>query len=70
MQANDGSMVMLQGQQFEQFLKGGNTNLCTIGDVFKIRHCYFVVENISEYGISAKGISKREYYEQKKLQRL
>lgn len=70
MQANDGSMVMLQESQFKQFMEHGTSNLCTVGDVFKVRHCYFEVETISEYGISAKGISKREYFEKKKINKM
>lgn len=66
MQAQDGRMVGLQETQFKQFLEGGNTNLCTVGDVFRVRRCYFEVETISDHGISAKGISRREYFEKKK----
>lgn len=68
MQANDGSMVGVTEKQFQNFFGHGNRNLCRVGDVFKVRHCYFEVETISEYGISAKGISKHEYFDKKKRQ--
>ena len=61
MQANDGSMVNLTGQQFDKFLQHGNENLAMVGDVFKVRKCYFMIETISEHGLSAKGISHSEY---------
>lgn len=67
MQANDGSIVGLEEEQYESFLKHNNTNLITVGDVFKVRGCHFRVENISESGISAKGISKREYFDARKI---
>jgi hypothetical protein len=64
-QAADGAMVPLSKDQFEAFLKHGSQNMATVGDVFMIRGCYFEVETISEYGISAKGISEKEYVEKK-----
>lgn len=70
MQANDGSMVAITEPQFKTFLEHGTANLCTIGDIFKVRKCYFQVETISEYGISAKGISRQEYHKKKNIQRL
>ena len=70
MQAEDGAMVGLNKEQFDQLLKHGSTNMVTVGDVFKVRGCFFEVENISDYGISAKGISRREYFESRKRQRL
>ena len=67
MQARDGSMVGVTKKQFSSLLEHGNTNLTRVGDVFKVRGCYFQIENISDYGISAKGISRREYFEAKKV---
>ena len=66
MQANDGSLVGLNEKQFQNFLGHGNRNLCRVGDVFRVRQCYFEVETISEHGISAKGISRHEYFDKKK----
>lgn len=68
MQANDGSMVGLLQEQYKNFIGHGNRNLCKVGDVLKVRQCYFEVETISEYGISAKGISRHEYFDKKKRQ--
>ncbi len=61
MQAPDGHMVGLNQKQFQEFLDHGANNVCTVGDVFKVRRTYYVVETISSYGISARGISRREY---------
>ena len=68
MQARDGSMVPITENQFSQFSEHGSINLARVGDVFRVRRCYFEIETISEYGISAKGISKHEYHEKKKKQ--
>ena len=68
MQANDGTMVAVTEPQFNKFLEHGTANLCRVGDVFKVRHCHFEVETISEYGISCKGISRHEYFDKKKRQ--
>lgn len=68
-QAADGAMVPLNTEQFNSFLRHGSLNLACVGDVFKVRECHFEIETISEYGISAKGISKIEF-EQKKQRML
>lgn len=68
MQADDGAMVAVTEKQFNSFNQHGTANLCRVGDVFKVRQCYFEVETISEHGISAKGISRHEYFDKKKRQ--
>ena len=70
MQNPDGSMTAITMENFLDITKQGGRNACRVGDVFKIRRCYFELETISDYGISAKGISKREYLTRKKTQRL
>ena len=60
-QAEDGTMIPITEDQFGSFLKHGSKNVATVGDVFMVRGCCFEVETISSYGISAKGISKKEY---------
>ena len=67
MQANDGHMVGINQKQFDELKEHGSTNIIRIGDVFKVRSCYFRVEGISNCGMEAKGISKREYFEAKKV---
>jgi hypothetical protein len=59
-------MVGITESQFKDFSEHGTANLCRVGDVFRVRKCYFEVETISEYGISAKGISRHEYFDKKK----
>ncbi len=68
MQANDGTMVSMTESQFKTFNEHGTDNLCRVGDVFKIRRCYFETESIGSGGISAKGISRHEYFDKKKRQ--
>lgn len=68
MQAKDGAMVGLKESQYNDFLKHGTQNLCRIGDVFKVRRCYFEIETITKDGISAKGISRKEYFDKKNRQ--
>jgi len=68
MQARDGKMIGINEEQFKTLLEHGTSNICRVGDVFRVRRCYFEVETISEYGISAKGISRHEYFDKKKKQ--
>lgn len=68
MQARDGTMVPITGSQFKTFNEHGTANICRVGDVFRVRKCYYEVETISEHGISAKGISRYEYFDKKKRQ--
>jgi len=66
MQNPDGSMTAITMKKFTELTQNGGRNACRVGDVFKVRRCYFELETISDYGISAKGISKREYLSKKK----
>lgn len=70
MQADDGCMVAVTEKQFKTFNEHGSANLCRVGDVFKVRQCHFKVETISEHGVSAKGISRHEYFDKKRRQML
>ena len=64
-----GQMKAITYNQFMEALNGGR-NVVTVGDVFRIRRCYFEVENISDYGISAKGITRSEFFDQRRKQRI
>lgn len=68
MQTKDGTMVGVTEKQYDAMIGDGNRKLCRVGDVFKIRHCYFEVETLGEVGIVAKGISRKEYFDKKKRQ--
>ena len=61
MQAQDGRMIGINQEQFNDLLTHGSGNVVTVGDVFCIRRSYFRVETISPHGISAKGISHADY---------
>ena len=68
MQASDGTMVPITENQFKTFNEHGTANLCRVGDVFRVRQCYFEVESISGGGIIAKGINQHEYFDKKNNQ--
>lgn len=61
MQDPNGRMTQINAEQFEKFLAGGHRNVVTVGDVFRVRSCFFMVETISDHGISARGVSERDY---------
>jgi len=65
MQNPDGHMTELSAQQFGELLTHGSAKIARVGDVFRVRRCYFRIETISDYGISARGISRREFIQGK-----
>lgn len=65
MQAQDGHMVGLPEVTAKEFLEHGNLDIVTVGEVFRVGRCYFEIEKISPYGITAKGISSREYFDKR-----
>lgn len=60
-----GRLTMIDENVFKKALNI-NKNVCSVGDVFKIRRCYFEITMINESGISAKGISRKEFFEKRK----
>lgn len=48
-----------------QATDGHIINVVGVGDVFRVRHCFFRVETIGTAGISAREISRRDYLKQK-----
>jgi len=63
-----GRMKAVSLTKFNEMLQGGR-NVVTVGDVFRVRRCYFEIENISDYGISAKGITRTEFFDKRKHMR-
>ena len=62
MQDPDGSLKMLNPADIANAPKN---KIVQEGQVFKIRHTYFVITEINSSGIVAKGISRREYFERR-----
>jgi len=54
-------MTEINRGDFDKLLNGGHRNVVTVGDPFKVRGCWFMVETISDYGISARGITEADY---------
>jgi hypothetical protein len=65
MQDETGRMHPINREYFNEILQGTG-NALQIGDTFHIRKCYFRVASIGDYGISAKGISRKEFFDSKR----
>ena len=64
MQERDGSMRMLDNQEIKADLALlSYQKVLGIGQYFKIKHTYFKIANITPEGIEAKGVSRREYFD-------
>lgn len=67
MQTEDGSMRMIETKEIK-------TNPALLldpkvletGKYFKIKHCYFKISKISPEGIEAVGVSRRDYFENRR----
>jgi len=66
MQDDSGKLQLITQQQFKDSMEMGKTKVLQVGDVFKVRGCYFRVQNIESNGIYATGITRREYYDRKR----
>lgn len=64
MQESDGSMRQLTDEETnlnpELLL---HNKVLQEGRYFKIKHCFFKIAQITSEGIEAKGVSRREYFE-------
>ena len=67
MQKQDGTMRMLDAEQFNKAIRDYSTTgkIVSTGEVFKIKRTYFQISEITSDGIVAKGISRREYFDRK-----
>ena len=63
MQANDGHLVELSEKRIREFFSHGNLNLVSVGDVFQVRECFFQITSMTGDGITAKGISRKEFFD-------
>jgi len=68
MQESNGSMRTLTEEETE-----GNPKILLdpkvieTGKYFKIKHCYFKISNITPEGIEATGVSRKEYFRNRKI---
>ncbi len=67
MQEPNGSMRMLEESEVKADLALlSNQKVLGIGQYFKIKHTYFKISNITPEGIEAKGVSRREYFDNRR----
>ncbi len=66
MQEQDGSMRILDETEHKHLGFFAEKRTVSVGQVFKLRRCYFEVAEIKPDGIVAKGISRKEYYDRKR----
>ena len=67
MQERDGSMRLLELDEVEINPKLlGSSKVIREGKYFKIKQCYFKIVKINPKGIEAEGVSRREYFDNRK----
>lgn len=67
MQERDGSMRLLnEDEAVLLFDPAQQMKVLREGMYFKIKHTYFQIIEISPSGIQAKGVSRREYFDNRK----
>ena len=67
MQTPDGRMRALEQEEIQanpMLLK--SSKVLEIGKYFKIKRCYFKITCLTPEGIEAKGVSKREYFDNRR----
>jgi len=62
MQERDGTFTQLSETEVGNLRFWQQPKMVSVGQVFKIRWCHFQITGITEKGIDAKGISRKEYY--------
>ncbi len=64
MQSSDGSMKMLEVDEIEANPKLLlDRKVLKTGMYFRIKYCYFKITGLNPEGLEAKGVSRREYFE-------
>lgn len=66
MQERDGTFTQLSETDVGNLRFYQQPKVVKIGQVFKIKWCYFQIIEITQEGITAKGISRKEYYNLKR----
>lgn len=66
MQANDGTFTTLTEQEVGNLRFWQKPRVISVGKIFKIKGCYFQITAFSSEGITAKGLSRKEYYDLKR----
>ena len=64
MQEKDGSMRKITDEELKTHADILNhPKALGIGNYFKIKRCYFKITKFAPEGIEAKGVSRREYFD-------
>jgi len=66
MQELDGTMRILTEDEHDSLGFFNERKTVQIGQVFKVRRCYFEIVEVSNEGIKAKGISRKRYFDMKR----
>ncbi len=66
MQEPDGTFTQLKKEDVENLGFLQRQKVIKVGQVFKIKRCYFQIKEFTSEGIFAKGISRKEYYDLKR----
>jgi len=62
MQERNGTLTQLTEQDVGNLSFWKQPKVIKVGQVFKIKFCYFQITEITTQGITAKGISRKEYF--------
>lgn len=66
MQKKDGTFTQLTQEEIGNLNFVGKSKVLKEGMIFKVKRCYFRLSKITQDGIVAKGISRKEYYDLKR----
>lgn len=66
MQSKNGTFTQLDEKEVRDLRFWQQPKVVYVGQVFKIKWCYFCITEITHQGIKAQGISRKEYYDLKK----
>lgn len=66
MQERDGTFTQMTEHEVGNLRFWEKPKVISVGQIFKIKRCYFQITGFSSEGISAKGLSRKEYYDLKR----
>ena len=62
MQKPEGNFEQLTKEKLSSLTAKQRTHTISTGAVFKIKKCHFIITEINNEGIVAKGITRKEYF--------
>jgi hypothetical protein len=66
MQNELGKLEILNEEEHNSLGFWDERKTVSVNQVFKIRRCYFQITEVNSTGITAKGITRKTYYEMKR----